>query len=426
MSPVAQRPDVAHPATYGVEVPHTEFARMRREEPVSWVSEPALWRRGGGGRMLSQGSGFWAATSHEAVVAASRQPELFSSGRKGAFLPDPRTPADLEQARQLLVNMDAPQHSRIRRLVTSVFTPRAVRALHDSVAAHAHDLVRRAVAADECDVVADLAAELPLLVLADLLGLPREDRHLLYRWSNNLVGFDDPEYGGGDVEAYRTTFVEAFQYALTVAGERRRSPRDDLMTLLATSEVDGRRLTDREFCSFWLLLVVAGNETTRHLISGGVSALLAAPAQRDRLARDPSLLPSATEELLRWVTPIMQFRRTATEDTELCGRAVAEGDKVVLWYVSANRDGAVFDDPDVLRLDRNPNPHLSFGMGPHFCLGAHLARLEAQAMLRELVPHLGRFELTGPAVRLESNFVNGLKSLPGRFIPDGSVGPDGV
>ncbi|GIJ79587.1 hypothetical protein SAMN05443287_104104 [Micromonospora phaseoli] len=415
MSPVAQRPDVAHPQTYGVGVPHAEFARMRRDEPVCWVPEPALWRRGGAGRMLSQGSGFWAVTSHDGVVAASRQPELFSSGRKGAFLPDPRTTADLEQARQLLVNMDAPQHSRIRRLVTAVFTPRAIRALQDSVAAHAHHLVRRAVRRQECDVVADLAAELPLLVLADLLGLPREDRHLLHRWSNNLVGFDDPEYGGGDVEAYRRTFFEAFQYALEVAAQRRRSPRDDLMTLLATSEVDGRRLSDREFCSFWLLLVVAGNETTRHLISGAVLALLSDPAQRDRLSRDGTLLPEATEELLRWVTPIMQFRRTATQDTELGGRSIAEGDKVVLWYVSANRDARVFDDADTLRLDRDPNPHLSFGMGPHFCLGAHLARLEAQTMLRELAPHLARFEVTGPVVRLESNFVNGLKSLPGRF-----------
>ncbi|MBX7266876.1 cytochrome P450 [Micromonospora sp. Llam7] len=420
MSRVVPRPDVAHPATYGAAVPYAEFARMRREEPVCWVPEPALWRRGGAGRMLSQGSGFWAVTSHEGVVAASRQPEVFSSGRRGAFLPDPRTAADLEQARQLLVNMDAPQHSRIRRLVTAVFTPRAIRALQDSVTVHARHLVQRAVHRVECDVVADLAAELPLLVLADLLGLPREDRHLLHRWSNNLVGFDDPEYGGGDVEAYRRTFFEAFQYALAVAAERRRSPRDDLMTLLATSEVDGRRLSDREFCSFWLLLVVAGNETTRHLISGGVLALLSDPAQREKLSRDWTLLPSATEELLRWVTPIMQFRRTATQDTELCGQPIAEGAKVVLWYVSANRDDAAFADAQALRLDRNPNPHLSFGMGPHFCLGAHLARLEAQTMLRELVPHLARFEVTGPVVRLESNFVNGLKSLPGRFAPSRS------
>ena len=417
MSQVVDRPDVGHPATYAAGVPFAEFARMRREAPVCWVPEPALWRRGGGGRMLSQGPGFWAVTSHEGVVAASRQPELFSSAHKGAFLPDPRTAADLEQARQLLVNMDAPQHSRIRRLVTAVFTPRAIRALHDSVAAHAHALVQRAVRQADCDVVTDLAAELPLLVLADLLGLPREDRHLLYRWSNNLVGFDDPEYGGGDVEAYRQTFFEAFQYALTVAGERRRSPRDDLMTLLATSEVDGRRLSDREFCSFWLLLVVAGNETTRHLISGSVLALLDDPVQRERLARDETLVPSATEEMLRWVTPIMQFRRTATRDTELCGQPIAAGEKVVLWYVSANRDATVFDAADTLRVDRDPNPHLSFGMGPHFCLGAHLARLEAQTMLRELVPHLARFEVTGPVVRLESNFVNGVKSLPGRFTP---------
>ncbi|NYT95616.1 cytochrome P450 [Salinispora sp. H7-4] len=409
------RADIAHPATYAAGVPDAEFARLRREEPVSWVPEAPLWRRSGEGRILSQGPGFWAVTTHEGVVAASRQPEVFSSGRQGAFLADPRTTADLEQARQLLVNMDAPQHARVRKLVTAVFTPRAIRALGESVTAHARNLVERAVRQEECDVVADLAAELPLLVLADLLGLPREDRHLLYQWSNNLVGFDDPEYGGGDVEAYRKTFFEAFQYALSVADERRRTPRGDLMTLLATGEADGRRLTDREFCNFWLLLVVAGNETTRHLITGSVLALVDNPMQRERLVADDTLLPSAVEELLRWVSPIMQFRRTAIVDTELCGTPIAAGDKVVLWYASANRDAAVFEAPDDLRLYRNPNPHLSFGMGPHFCLGAHLARLEARTMLRELAPHLSRFRLTGPVVRLESNFVNGVKSLPGSF-----------
>ncbi|OKI71724.1 cytochrome [Micromonospora sp. CB01531] len=404
--------DIAHPATYAGGVPHEEFDRRRREEPVGWVPEPALWRHSSAGRIQQRGAGFWAATTHEAVVEVSRQPEVFSSALRGAFLHDPRTPADLEFMRQLLVNMDAPQHVRIRRLVTSVFTPRAVRSLADTVTRHARDLIEAVRRRDTFDAVTDLAAELPLLVLADLLGMPRGDRHLLYRWSNNLVGFDDPEYGGGDVEVYRQTFAEAFQYALAVAVRRRAAPRDDLISLLATAEVDGRRLTDREFCQFWLLLVVAGNETTRHLISGALHLLLHDQALRRRWLGAPLSTATAVDEFLRVVTPIMQFRRTATRDATLAGTKIAEGDKVVMFYVSANRDAAVFADPHQVDLERAPNPHLSFGMGPHFCLGAHLARMEMAALLDAVVPHLPRLATTGPVVRLESNFVNGIKSMP--------------
>ncbi|HEY3259304.1 MAG TPA: cytochrome P450 [Pseudonocardiaceae bacterium] len=407
--------DIAHPAIYAAGVPHEEFARRRLLEPVGWVGEPLLWRHGSGGRIAERGTGFWAATTHEAVLAVSRRTEDFSSGAKGAFLRDPRTPGDLRQTRQLLVNMDAPQHLRIRKLVASVFTPRAVRDLVGSVTRHAGALVDRVVPAGEFDVVTDLASELPLLVLADLLGMPREDRHLLYRWSNHLVGFDDPEYGGGDIDAYRQTFAEAFQYAMQLAWERREHPTGDLISLLANAELDGQRLSDREFCNFWLLLVVAGNETTRHLVSGSLQALAAHPVERDRLVSGAVAMPTAVEELLRWVTPIMQFRRTAIRDTELCGRPIAEGDKVVIWYTSANRDAAVFSDPQRLDLGRDPNPHLAFGIGPHFCLGAHLARLELATLLTAIRPHLPVFELTGPVVRLESNFVNAVKSMPARF-----------
>lgn len=404
--------DIAHPATYARAVPHAEFERRRREEPVGWVPEPALWRHSSAGRIQQRGSGFWAVTTHEAVMEVSRQPEVFSSARRGAFLHDPRTPADLDFMRQLLVNMDAPQHVRIRRIVTSVFTPRAVRSLADTVTRHARELVDAVLQRDTFDAVTDLAAELPLLVLADLLGLPRGDRHLLYRWSNNLVGFDDPEYGGGDVEVYRQTFAEAFQYALAVAVRRRAAPRDDLISLLATAEVDGRRLTDREFCQFWMLLVVAGNETTRHLISGALQLLLHDEALRRRWLGGPLPTATAVDEFLRVVTPIMQFRRTATRDTTLAGTKIAEGDKVVMFYVSANRDAEIFADPHRVDLERTPNPHLSFGMGPHFCLGAHLARMETAALLDAVAPHLPRLATTGPVVRLESNFVNGIKVMP--------------
>jgi cytochrome P450 len=407
--------DIAHPATYAGGVPHAEFARRRSAEPVGWVAEPLLVRRSAAGELTHRGSGFWAVTSHEGVMAVSRRAAEFSSGAKGAFLVDPRTPGDLAQSRQLLISMDAPEHLRIRKLITSVFTPRAIGRLTESVASHAQALVRSVVKAGEFDVVTDLAAELPLLVLADLLGMPRTDRHLLYRWSNHLVGFDDPEYGGGDIDTYRATFGEAFGYALRLASDRRESPTDDLVSMLANAEVDGRRLTDREFCNFWLLLVVAGNETTRHLTSGSLQALASNPAQREALVSGTVELSTAAEELLRWVTPIMQFRRTAVRDTEICGHPVASGDKVVVYYTSANRDAAVFADPDRLDLSRDPNPHLAFGIGPHFCLGSHLARLEITSLLTAIRPHLPRLELTAEPVRLESNFVNGAKSMPARF-----------
>ncbi|RZQ61087.1 cytochrome P450 [Amycolatopsis suaedae] len=411
----AARPDIADPATFRHGVPHAEFARRRATEPVAWVDEPLLVRHSSAGRTAERGSGYWAVTTHDAVVSVSRRTGEFSSAANGAFLRDPRSRADLALMRQLLVNMDAPDHVRIRRLVAAVFTPKAVRGLAASVEAHARALVGRVVAAGEFDVVSDLAAELPLLVLCDLLGMPPSDRHLLYRWSNALVGFDDPEFGGGDVEAYNRAFGEAFQYALSLRLTRQEEPGGDLMSRLATVELDGRRLSDREFCSLWLLLVVAGNETTRHLISGAVQALAAHPGERDRLVSGEVGVATAAEELLRWVTPIMMFRRTATVDTEIAGQPVAAGDKVVLYYTSANRDATVFAGADRLDLGRTPNPHLAFGIGPHFCLGAHLARLEVVTLLTTLRPHLPALRLTGPVTRLQSNFVNGAKTMPARI-----------
>ena len=402
---------LAVPATYSAGVPWADFARCRHEAPVSWVVEPELERHGSAGRTAVRGRGFWAVTRHEDVIAASRATEVFSSAAQGAFLADPRTADDLERVRQLLVNMDAPAHARIRRLVTGAFTPRAVAELAAGIREHASALVAAVVRAERFDAVADLAAELPLLVLADLLGIPRADRGLLLTWSNNLVGFDDPEYGGGSIDIYRQTFAEAFRYARELAAHRRRAPGRDLVSRLVTAGTGGG-LTSAEFCQLWLLLVIAGNETTRHLLSGGLLALATHPAQRDRLAAEPDLTGRAVDELLRWVTPIMQFRRTATADTVLGGQAIRAGEKVVLYYISANRDAAAFDQPDELRLDRDPNPHLAFGIGPHFCLGSHLARLEARVLLDELRPWLTRLEMTGPPVRLASNFMNGLKSLP--------------
>lgn len=410
---------LADPTRYGRGVPHAEFARLRRERPVSWVAEPVRsFRDRTGAPVTRQGTGFWAVTRHADVVAASRAPGRFSSAARGAFLADPADESDLHRTRQLLVNMDDPAHARIRRYATAAFTPRTVGELAEGVRAHAAALVARAVAADSLDLVRDLAAELPLLVLTDLLGMPQADRGLLFTWSNNLVGFDDAEYGG-DVATFQRTFREAFAYARELAAGRRRRPGADLVSRLLEARVDGRPLAEDEFCQLWLLLVIAGNETTRHLISGGLLALAEHPGEARRLAGDPGGLPAAVDELLRWVSPIMQFRRTAVEDCTLGGQRIAAGDKVVLFYVSANRDEAVFADPDRLDLRRRPNPHLAFGVGPHYCLGSHLAHLEARVLLDELRPYLDRLVLAGPPVRLESTFVNGIKNLPAGFAPRG-------
>lgn len=406
---------LADPAAYEQGVPFAEFARRRREAPVAWVAEPELVRHGTDGSASAQGTGYWAVTRHATVLAASREPTVFSSAERGAFLPDPRTRQDLERARQLLVNMDAPRHTWMRRLVSSAFTPRAVAAMRDSVRRLASEVVDRAVACGEIDVVTDLAAELPLLVLAELLGMDPADRNMLFTWSNNLVGFDDPRYGGGQVERYRQTFAQAFAYCDALAARRRAEPGDDLFSRLVHAEADGRKLTGPELSQLWLLLVIAGNETTRHLISGSVAALHDHPGELSRLVAEPGLVPTAVDELLRWVSPIMQFRRTAVRDTELGGQPIAAGDKVVLYYISANRDETVFAAPDRLDLGRTPNPHLAFGTGPHFCLGAHLARLEAAELLAALLPHLPRLRLTGPPVRMRTNFMNAITSLPARF-----------
>jgi cytochrome P450 len=408
-------PLISDPAAYAGGVPHRQFARLREHAPVAWTEEMPLIRHSATGRATMQGSGYWAVTRHALVDAVSRSPELFSSAAGGVFLAEPRSRADLEQNRHLLISMDPPRHTAVRSLVRGAFTPRAVRSLEAGVTAHAQTIAARVTSGEPFDAVADLAAELPLLVLADLLGMPRSDRHLLFTWSNNLVGFDDPDFGTGDVGVYRRTFAEAFAYARQLAARRQRQPADDLVSQILAGGPDGARLTEEQFCSFWILLVVAGNETTRHLLSGALLALAEHPEERGRLARDAGLLATAVEELIRYVTPIMQFRRTATGDTELGGQAIRAGDKVVVYYISANRDERVFDDPARLDLGRTPNPHLGFGVGPHFCLGAHLARLEAAAMLGALGPAVDRFTLDGPPERLASNFVNGIKKMPARF-----------
>jgi cholest-4-en-3-one 26-monooxygenase len=265
----------------------------------------------------------------------------------------------------------------------------------------------------ECDFVKNVAVELPLQVIAEMLGVPQADRHFVFACSNRMVGFDDPEYQTSPEDSVAAA-TEMYAYANQLALERRDHPRDDLVSVLMTAEVDGERLTELEFDLFFILLSVAGNETTRNLISGGMLALFEHPAERDRLLADPALIPSAVEEMLRWVSPLIHFRRTATRDTEIRGQAIRANQKVMMFYPSANRDEEIFPEPYRFDVTRSPNDHLAFGIGEHFCLGAGFARKEVKVMFQELFRRLPKLEVTGPPERLRSNFINGVKHLPVR------------
>ena len=398
------------PDTYAKGMPYETFARLRREAPVAWIDEPARPEHG-----VEAGPGFWAVTRHADVDAVSRDQATFSSWRGTTFLHDPK-PHEVPLLRQMMLNMDPPEHTNLRRIVSRVFTPRAVAELVGSIEGYAATIVDRIAANGEADFVEEVAAEMPLLVLADVLGIPGSDRHLLFDWTNQLIGYDDPEFGG-DEKQFRSAFAEMFAYAAEETERKRATPGDDVWSRIVNAEVDGERLTPGELDRFFQLLVVAGNETTRNHLTGGLYALSLHPDQWARLRRDPDLLPRALDEVLRWWPPVIQFRRTATKDTTLAGQPIAEGDKVVIFYASANRDETVFDDPDRFDIDRDPNPHLSFGIGPHFCLGATLAKLEARVMLTELFRRLPDLEVAGPPERLRSNFINGIRHLPVRFTP---------
>ena len=361
------------------------------------------------------GTGFWGITRYDDVVDISRNPTLFSSYRGGSNIKD-YPPDDLSKIRMLMVNMDPPQHVKFRKLVSTGFTPRMVQALEGTIQKTVDDIVDRVIEWGECDFVREIAAELPLQVIAEMLGIPQEERQVIFDLSNRLIGFDDPEFQTS-LEDAQLASAEMWMYANNLASGRRGQPGTDLITVLMNAEIDGEHLTDMEFDSFFLLLSVAGNETTRNLISGGMRALLANRDQWERLKANPDHLDTAVEEMLRWVSPLIHFRRTATADTVVRGQEIKEGDKVVLYYPSANRDEEVFENPQVFDVGRMPNEHLSFGVGEHFCLGASLARLEIRWMFKALIERMPDIEINGETRRLRSNFINGIKEMPVRYTP---------
>ena len=386
-------------------VPHDAFALLRREAPVFRHPEPP-----------EDGPGFWALTRHADVLTVSRDTARFSSELGGTFI-DTQTEESLAQLRLTILNMDPPKHNRYRRLVSRGFTPRVITQLVDAIEARAARIVDDVIDRGECEFVEEVAGKLPLEMICEMIGLPEEDWPRMFHLSNRLVGFDDPDYRA-DGEDGSAAAMEIYSYCDRVAADRRAHPRDDLMSVLVHAEVDGERLDDLELNLFFVTLVVAGNETTRNLINHSMQALIDHPGEAARLRDDPSLWPTAVDEFLRWGTSIHNFRRTATRATELQGQPIAAGDKLVMYYMSANRDEDVFDDPFRFDVARTPNDHVTFGGGGvHFCLGANLARTQIRAMLQQLVTRLTDFEPTGPAPRLRSDFVNGIKTMPLRFRP---------
>jgi cholest-4-en-3-one 26-monooxygenase len=406
--------DVYDPDRYVDGPPHGDFEVLRAQAPVYRHPDPQV------------PEGFWAVTRHEDVRFVSRNPEIFSSAEKTCLLPE--FPPELsERQRAMMLNMDPPGHSRLRGLVNRGFTPRMTRRLEAGIAAACERIVGDAIAVGEGDFVTLCAAELPLVVIAEILGVPQEDRHKLYAWSNVLVAGQDPELRRSPEDGMRAS-MEMFGYAYTLGAERRAAPADDVVSKLVMPDEDGNELSELEFGYFFLTLAVAGNETTRNAISGGMLALIQHPEQWRRLRADRSLAGTAADEIVRWVSPVNAFRRTAMRDIELGGQLIRAGDKVIVYYTAANRDPAVFDNPSTFDIGREPNDQLAFGGGgPHYCLGRHLAKLELELMLETLARRLERVELTGEVRRLRSNFINGIKAMPVRFIPAERPGggPDG-
>jgi cytochrome P450 len=387
------------------------FATLRREAPISFW--PAIEMEG-----FVSGAGYWALTKLDDVHFASRHPDIFSSA-PGITIND-QTPELAEYFGSMIV-LDDPRHQRLRSIVSRAFTPKVVARIEASVRERAHRLVTSLIANHpdgEADLVSELAGPLPLQVICDMMGIPEEDHQRVFHWTNVILGFGDPDLTL-DYEEFMQVSMDIGAYASALAEDRRSNPHGDLTTSLVEAEVDGDRLTSQEIASFFILLVVAGNETTRNAISHGVLALSRYPEQRDKWwSNFDGLTPTAVEEIVRWASPVVYMRRTLTRDFELSGVKMAAGDKASLWYNSANRDESKFANPWAFDLTRNPNPHLGFGGGgAHFCLGANLARREIRVAFDELRREIPDIVATDEPARLLSQFIHGIKSLPVAWTP---------
>ncbi len=394
--------DFTDPDLYAHRVPAEEFAELRRTAPVWWNPQP----RGASG---FDDEGYWVVTRHADVVAVSRNSDIYSSQEKTAIIRH-QARVDQEQIelqRLIMLNIDPPLHTKLRGIVSRGFTPRAIGNLRAALTDRAARIVAEALETGSGDFVSDVACELPLQAIAELLGIPQEDRRKIFTWSNEMIGYDDPEYAA----AGRDAAAELVGYSMVLAEDRRACPRDDIITKLVHAQLDGDDLTSDEFGFFMVLLAVAGNETTRNAISHGMLAFLDHPEQWEAFrAGRPE---TAVDEIVRWATPVTVFQRTALADTELGGRQIKAGQRVGLFYRSANFDEEVFDQPEQFNVLRSPNPHVGFGgSGAHYCLGANLARLEIDLMFNAIADAMPSISKAGEPERLRSGWLNGIKRLP--------------
>ena len=390
------------------------FKTLREERPLAFFEEPDP-----GVEFIEKGPGYYAVTRHADILAASKQPEIFCSGRGATSIPD--MPPEMLEFFGSMINLDDPRHTRLRRIVAAGFTPRMLRQVEESVQASAEQIVTDVLDRGSIDFVTEVAAKLPLKIICDMMGIPASQYDDVFNHSNVILSNGDPEYIPGadeDPSKVVAAFLEsglALQQMVQDLGEHRRQhPTDDLTSALVNASVDGEQLTQQELGSFFILLVVAGNETTRNAISHGLEQLTLNPEQRAIWAADfETVAPTAVEEIVRWASPVIFMRRSATRDAELGGHPIKAGDKLLLFYNSGNRDEAVFADPFRFDVLRQPNPHVGFGgPGPHFCLGAHLARREITVMFRELFRRVPDISMAGEPDRLRSSFINGIKHLP--------------
>jgi cytochrome P450 len=396
--------DIATPEHYEHNgYPHAEWTWLRRHAPVFWYDRPNV-------------EPFWAITKHADIVELSKKPELFlNAPRLAVFTRD--LPPPPEGTVRHLLNMDPPDHARYRRLSSSWFTPRAIRSMDDKVARVTREVIDEASEKGGGDFVQDISARITIAVIAEMLGVPRQDWELLFRWTNEVIAPQDPEFAKGQTaeETGTRARMELFTYFNELSERRRAEPSDDIVSVVANGRLNDAPLPPVELLSYYFLLVVAGNETTRNAMTGGLLAFLEHPREWAKLREHPELLDGAVEEIVRWITPVIQFVRTATRDYELRGTRIRKGQSVCLFYPSANRDEEVFADPFVFRVDREPNPHIAFGIGEHVCLGAHLARLELRHAFAQLRTRLEHCELAGPVERIRSSFVGGIKHAPMRW-----------
>jgi cytochrome P450 len=384
------------------------FKTLRDEDPIRFFKEPDV-------PGLVTGPGYWSLTRHADVLHVSRNPDLFSSARGGVNVID--QPPDFGEFFGSMIVMDDPRHARLRRIVSKGFTPAMLKQVEGNVETAAAKIIDDVIEKGSCDFVSEIAAALPLKIICDMMGIPDSDYRMVFDRTNIILGAGDPEYVPDPlsvIPALLQAGADLSNLVQDLASFRREKPTADLTSALIHAEVDGERLTDQEIGSFFVLLVAAGNETTRNAISHGMKALCDYPDQKRLWMSDfNKYAPTAVEEIVRWASPVIHFRRTVTRDTEFSGHAFKEGDKVVMWYNSANRDEKVFADPFEFRVDRTPNEHVGFGgPGPHFCMGAHLARREITVMFRQLFQRLPNLEISAPPARLLSFFIHGIKRMP--------------